>query len=202
MASERLIASVCDDRGHGNMTLGEHTPWLVALSVLVVMQAAFVAFRLALDSKGQHGMRLRLRLASAALTLAVGIWGMHFIGLLATPFADQVEYLVVPTVISFLVCALVVGSGWIVMAAQPASLSKLLASAILMGCGIASMHYIGMHALHASLAMQHDPATVVVSVIIAILVSGLALWLAFAEGPKPPLMLSAAIFALAVSGMH
>jgi NO-binding membrane sensor protein with MHYT domain len=184
------------------MTLGEQTPWLVILSMLVAMQAAFVAFRLALDTKWQHGMRLRLRLAAAALTLAVGIWGMHFIGMLATPFADHAEYLVVPTVISFLVCAIVVGCGFIVMAVQPASIPNLVASAILMGCGIASMHYIGMHALHASLAMQHEPSVVLGSVIIAILVSGLALWLAFAEGPKPPLMVSAMIFALAVSGMH
>ncbi len=184
------------------MTLGEHTLWLVVLSVLVAMQAAFVALRLATTSKGLGGIALRLRLAAAALTLAVGIWGMHFIGLLAAPFADQVEYLVVPTVISFLVCAIVVGSGWIVMALPPQSTAKLVTSAILMGCGIASMHYIGMHALHASLAMQHKPITVITSIVIGILVSGLALWLAFAEGPKPPLMLSAAVFAFAVSGMH
>jgi NO-binding membrane sensor protein with MHYT domain len=184
------------------MTLGEHTLWLVVLSVLVAMQAAFVALRLATTSKGRRGIALRLRIAAAALTLAVGIWGMHFIGLLAAPFADQVEYLVVPTVISFLVCAIVVGSGWIVMALPPQSTAKLVASAVLMGCGIAFMHYIGMHALHASLAMQHKPITVIISVVIGIFVSGLALWLAFAEGPKPPLMLSAAVFALAVSGMH
>jgi len=71
-----------------------------------------------------------------------------------------------------------------------------------MGTGIFSMHYIGMTALHASAHMIHAPAYVVASLVIAIATSALALWLATGRGGRPPLILSAIVFGIAVSGMH
>jgi hypothetical protein len=71
-----------------------------------------------------------------------------------------------------------------------------------MGCGIVSMHYIGMNALHASAQMQHAPWFAAGSVAIAIAASGLALWLAGGRGGRPPLLLSAAVLGLAIAGMH
>ena len=71
-----------------------------------------------------------------------------------------------------------------------------------MGGGIFSMHYIGMTALHASAHMEHAPLFVMASLIIAIVASGLALWLARGEVRRPPLILSSVAFGIAVSGMH
>jgi hypothetical protein len=71
-----------------------------------------------------------------------------------------------------------------------------------MGGGIFSMHYIGMTALHASAHMEHAPFFVMASLIIAIVASGLALWLATGEVRRPPLILSSVAFGIAVSGMH
>jgi hypothetical protein len=71
-----------------------------------------------------------------------------------------------------------------------------------MGSGIFLMHYIGMAALHASAHMEHSPPFVVVSWIIAVAASGLALWLATGQLRRPPLILSAVAFGIAVSGMH
>jgi hypothetical protein len=50
--------------------------------------------------------------------------------------------------------------------------------------------------------MVHDPRYVAASMAIAIAASGLALWLATGRGGRPPLILSAAAFGVAVSGMH
>ena len=64
------------------------------------------------------------------------------------------------------------------------------------------MHYIGMSALDASTYIIHDPLFVAASMAIAIAASGLALWLATRRAGRPPLILSAMVFGIAVSAMH
>jgi hypothetical protein len=71
-----------------------------------------------------------------------------------------------------------------------------------MGGGIFAMHYLGMSALDASTHMVHDPVHVGASMAIAIAASGLALWLATGQAWRAPLILSAAAFGVAISGMH
>jgi hypothetical protein len=71
-----------------------------------------------------------------------------------------------------------------------------------MGGGIATMHYLGMAALHASAHMEHAPLLVAASVAIAMATSGLALWLANGRGGRPPLLLSASALGTAIAGMH
>ena len=179
-----------------------YDPWLVLLSVVMAIQGAYVGFSLALQIGGAVGMRRRLLLAGAAFSLAVAIWTMHFVGMLAARLPFPVDYLVFPTLLSFLVCVIVVGIAVFAMSAGPLTLVRLTLSAALMGTGIFSMHYVGMTALHASAHMTHAPAYVAASLIIAIAASELALWLATGRGRRPPLILSAIVFGVAVSGMH
>jgi len=126
---------------------------------------------------------------------------MHFVGMLAARLPN-VDYLVLPTLLSFLVCVLVVGIAIVTASLWPATRATLVGAAVVMGGGIATMHYIGMYALHASAHMMHDPRYVAASVGIGIAASGLALWLAFASKPRPPLFLCAAILGLGISGLH
>jgi len=179
-----------------------HEPWLVALSLVVAIQGAYVGLSFATRVAEAAGLRRRLLLAAAATSLAVAIWAMHFVGMLAARLPFPVDYLVFPTLLSFLVCVLVVGVGVFAASAGTRTPARLAAAAVFMGGGIASMHYIGMWALHASAHMVHAPAYVIASVAIAIAASGLALWLAGGSGGRPPLFLSAAAFGLAITGMH
>lgn len=181
-----------------------HEPWLVALSLIVAMQGAYVGLSLAVQVRGAAGAGRRLLLAGAALSLGVAIWSMHFVGMLAARLPAQVDYLVFPTLLSFLVCVLVVGAAVFAASAIPLTRTRLAASAVFMGIGIASMHYIGMMALHASVGMHHDPLLVAASAVVAIAASGLALNLAngTSSGSRPPLLLSAAALGIAIAGMH
>ena len=86
-----------------------HDPYLVALSVVIAILGGYTGFGLAARIRGTPEASRRLLLASAAGFLAVGIWTMHFIGMLAAPIPADTVYLVLPTIISFLICALVVG---------------------------------------------------------------------------------------------
>jgi NO-binding membrane sensor protein with MHYT domain len=179
-----------------------HEPWLVALSLVVAIQGAYVGLTLSLQVGEAIGLRRRLLLAAAAVSLAVAIWAMHFVAMLAARLPLPVDYLVFPTLLSFLVCVIVVGAAVFAVSAGPLTPARLVASATFSGGGIATMHYIGMSALHASAHLQHDPAFVAASVAIAIGASGLALWLADGRGARPPLVISAIAFGAAIAGMH
>jgi len=176
--------------------------WLVLLSIVMAIQGAYVGLSLAVQIGEATGMRRRLLLAGAAFSLAVAIWTMHFVGMLAARMPFQVDYLVFPTLLSFLVCVIVVGAAVYATSSGPLTLLRLTLSACLMGGGIFTMHYIGMSALSASAYMVHDRYYVAASMAIAIAASGLALWLATGRGGRPPLILSAIAFGIAVSGMH
>ena len=74
---------------------------------------------------------------------------MHFVGMLAAPLPPDTVYLVLPTIISFLICALVVGISLFFVSVGEPSLRRVISSAVLLGVGIASMHYVGIHGLQA-----------------------------------------------------
>ncbi len=176
--------------------------WLVLLSIVMAIQGAYVGLSLAVQIADATGMRRRLLLAGATVSLALAIWTMHFVGMLAVRQTFQVDYLVLPTLLSFLVCAIVVGAAVYATSSGPLTLLRLTLSACLMGGGIFTMHYVGMTALDASAYMIHDPVYVAASMAIAIAASGLALWLATGRGGRPPLILSAAAFGFAISGIQ
>jgi NO-binding membrane sensor protein with MHYT domain len=179
-----------------------HDPYLVALSVVIAILGGYTGFGLAARIRGTPNVSHRLLLAGAAGFLAVGIWTMHFIGMLAAPIPPDAVYLVLPTILSFLICALVVGISLFFVSIGEPSLLRVIASAGLLGAGIASMHYVGMHGLFGNFAMQHDGAMVALSILIAVgaAYGGLRVFLARQDGVR--LILSATAFGVAVSGMH
>ena len=179
-----------------------HEPWLVVLSLIVAIQGAYIGLSMAVQVGEAVGLRRRLLLAAAAISLAVAIWAMHFVGMLAARLPFPVDYLVFPTLLSFLVCVIVVGTAVFAANAGPLTSIRLAASAIFMGGGIATMHYIGMSALHASAHLSHARLLVLASVAVGIAASGLALWLAGGRGRRPPLFLSAVALGAAIAGMH
>ena len=179
-----------------------HDPYLVALSVVIAILGGFTGFGLAARIRGTPGVSHRVLLASAAGFLAIGIWTMHFVGVLAAPIPVDTVYLVLPTIVSFLICALVVGISLFFVSIGEASQRRVISSAVLLGAGIASMHYVGIHGLAGSFTIEHDTSMVVLSVLIAIVTAygGLRVFLARQDGVR--LIASATAFGIAVSGMH
>lgn len=177
-----------------------YSPILVVLSVIVAIQAGYVGISLGLLVPSAFANRRRLLIAASAMTLAVGIWSMHFIGMLALTTSVPINYAVLPTLLSFLVCGLVTGVA--IYVASLRSQHLLVAAALLMGIGITAMHYVGMIAVHSVVHLSHNPAYALASLAIASAASGLALWLAFSADRRPPLFLCALVFGCAVSGMH
>ena len=179
-----------------------HDPYLVALSVVIAILGGYTGFGLTARIRGTPDASHRMLLAGAAFFLAIGIWTMHFVGMLAAPLPAGTVYLLLPTVISFLICILVVGISLFFVSIGEPSMLRVMSSAVLLGVGIASMHYVGMHGLAGDFAMTHDPSLVVLSVLIAIATAygGVRVFLARQGGVQ--LVLSAVAFGIAVPGMH
>jgi NO-binding membrane sensor protein with MHYT domain len=179
-----------------------HDPYLVALSAAIAILGGFTGFGLAARIRGTPGVSARVLLAGAASFLAVGIWTMHFVGVLAAPIPPDAVYLVLPTIVSFLICVLVVGISLFFVSIGEPTLLRVASSSVLLGLGIASMHYVGIHGLVGDFAIEHDGTIILLSVLIAIVAAygGLRAFLARQDGVR--LIASSVAFGIAVSGMH
>ncbi len=179
-----------------------HDPYLVALSVGIAILGGHTGFGLAARLRVTPDAGRRVLLASAAGFLAIGIWTMHFIGMLAAPLPAGTAYLILPTIVSFLICVLVVGISLFFVSIGEPSMPRIVASSILLGVGIVSMHYVGMHGLSGNFEIKHDALFAVLSLVIATgaAYGGLRAFLARQGGAE--LIFSAIAFGIAVSGMH
>ena len=179
-----------------------HEPWLVALSIAIAIQGSFVGLSVARELDSAEGFRRRLALAGSALTLATGVWSMHFVGMLAANFPSAIDYLVLPTLISFLICVIVVGIGVYAAHASGPPSFRIATGALAMELGISLMHYVGMSAVHLAGPTSYVPFYVIASIVVSIAASAFALWAIDRRPTRPRLFLGAIALGLAISGMH
>ena len=159
--------------------IGSYNYALVALSVLIAMFASYAALDLAGRVTAAGGWTRAVWLLGGAGAMGTGIWSMHYIGMLAFILPIPVAYHW-PTVLLSLFAAIlasVVALG--VVSRQQMSRLRALAGSVLMGAGIASMHYIGMAAMRLSAECHFNSFLVVLSVTFAVLISLAALWITF-----------------------
>jgi NO-binding membrane sensor protein with MHYT domain/signal transduction histidine kinase len=162
----------------GNL-IGSYNYALVALSVLIATFASFAALDLAGRVTAAGGWTRAVWLLGGAGAMGTGIWSMHYIGMLAFILPIPVAYHW-PTVLLSLFAAIlasVVTLG--VVSRQKMGWLRALAGSVLMGGGIASMHYIGMAAMRLPAVCQFNSFLVVLSVVFAVLISLAALWITF-----------------------
>src|SRR6266849_6235806 len=159
--------------------IGSYNYALVALSVLIAMFASYAALDLAGRVTAAGGWTRAVWLLGGAGAMGTGIWSMHYIGMLAFLLPIPVAYHW-PTVLLSLFAAIlasVVALG--VVSRQKMSWFRALAGSVLMGAGIASMHYIGMAAMRLPAICQFNSFLVALSVVFAVLISLAALWITF-----------------------
>ena len=157
-----------------------HSHGLMLLSILIAVLASGFAFQVASLVKvaGTRTMR-RVALLSGSLTLGAGIWAMHFIGMLAFQLEVSVRYDPWITAASMLPAIL---ASWIVLrllSQRQISTRQILIGGLMMGLGIGAMHYSGMYAMRSSASMKLDPGIFALSLLVAVGMSMLALWLRF-----------------------
>jgi PAS domain S-box-containing protein len=192
------------------MTLlaGRYDPWLVVLSVVIAILAAGAALDLAARVAATRGQTRAAWLAGGAFAMGLGIWSMHYTGMLAFRLPVPVLY-DPPTVVLSLLAAVVASVVALHVASRERfSPARTAVASVVMGSGIAAMHYTGMAAMRLPATARWHPALITLSVLIAIGVSAVALWLAFHYGHGErgawtwPKLGSAVLMGLAIPSMH
>lgn len=190
-----------------------HNPLLVLVAYLVACAASFATLDMAERvAHADDPSSQRLWRWIGATCLAGGIWAMHFIGMLAFQTPIEIQYDLPITLFSLLIALL---ASWLAMYtlshAQP-SLVLYLKTALLIGLGIAGMHYVGMAAMQSRATAYYEPSLFALSIAIAIGASFAALWVAgyLREGSdmahqmlkySAALILGAGIFSMHFTGM-
>jgi PAS domain S-box-containing protein len=159
--------------------IGSYNYALVALSVFIAMFASYAALDLASRVTAAGGWSRALWVLGGAGAMGTGIWSMHYIGMLAFILPIPVAYHW-PTVLLSLFAAILASSiALYVVSRQKMGASQVVAGSVLMGAGIAGMHYIGMAAMRLPARCQFNSTLVVLSVASAVLISLAALWISF-----------------------
>ncbi|EIN9148585.1 EAL domain-containing protein [Salmonella enterica] len=189
------------------MPVSEYNHILVAVSFAVAIFASYTALNMAGRVAGSARSNARIWLMGGGFALGVGIWAMHFVGMLAMDHAMNMRFDPFLTGLSMLIA---IGSSlfalWLV-SAEKLRLRRLLPGALVMGLGISAMHYTGMAALQFASIIVWNSAWVALSIIIALLASCGALWLTFRlrhEGTDVALRRAGAavLMGIAIAGMH
>jgi len=159
--------------------VGSYNPLLVLLSLVVAILASYTALDMTGRIATAQGRAAHWWLIGGACAMGTGIWSMHFVGMLAFTLPITIGYDPFLTLLSLL---LAISSSlfalWLV-SRRALPTPRLIAGALLMGPAIAGMHYTGMAAMRMSPAILYVPWIFCLSIAIAIVASGAALWIAF-----------------------
>lgn len=189
------------------MLTGSYSSSLVVISLGVAILASYTALDLSGRIATARGRVAYVWMSGGALAMGVGIWSMHFIGMLAFRLPIELGYDLGLTTLSLLIAVLSSGFAlW--LASQPQlPLTQLGLGSLIMGSGISSMHYTGMAALRMQPGIDYDPTLFMASLAIAVGASAAGLWIAFRlRQPTPyvrPIRAAAAVLmGVAIVGMH
>ncbi|CRN08169.1 diguanylate cyclase (GGDEF)-like protein [Pseudomonas sp. URMO17WK12:I10] len=189
------------------MLTASYSSSLVLISLCVAILASYTALDLAGRIATARGYAASLWMIGGALAMGTGIWSMHFVGMLALQLPVELGYDLTLTACSLLIAVLSSGFAlWLV--SQPSlPFLQLALGALIMGAGIASMHYTGMAALRMTLGIDYDPSLFMASLLIAVGASAAALWTAFRLRRQTPYVrqirgLAAVLMGIAIVGMH
>jgi len=187
---------------HGSYDYSE-----VARSVLIAIAASYAALDLAGRVTAASG-RVRLAwLSGGATAMGIGIWAMHFKGMLAFRLPVSVAYHWPTVLLSLVVAILASAFALYVVSRQKLGLVEALTGSVIMGGGIAGMHYIGMAAMRLPAITRFSFPWMSFSILLAVLFSLLALLMAFdlrleTRWTVPRRLGSAMLMGVAVSAMH
>jgi len=189
------------------MLTGSYSFSLVLISLCVAILASYTALDLTGRIATAKGRAVYLWMGGGALAMGIGVWSMHFIGMLAFSLPIDLGYDIGLTALSLLIAVLSSGFAlWLV--SQPSlPFLQLGFGALFMGAGISCMHYTGMAAMRMLPGIDYDPTLFGASLAIAVGASAAALWIAFRLRQHTPYVrqirgLAAMLMGLAIVGMH
>lgn len=188
---------------------GTYDPWLVILSIVIAIASSYIGLQIAfMAQRAPKGIQSPLVILTGSLAMGGGIWSMHFIGMLAFHLSNHVHYDPLITIASM---APSVFASWValhLLSSRSISKKRLITGGILVGAGIGTMHYSGMAAMSMSMTLKYDPIWFGISILVAVLLAILALWIRFGLQEKTGLsgvqknIVASVVMGFAIAGMH
>jgi len=179
---------------------------LVAFSVFIGIFAAYTMLRLASRLAWVSRTTRSYWIAGGACAMGIGVWAMHFVGMLAVHLPVPVAYDPLMTAFSLLPAILASAIALSVLARLQASAMTRFMASMLIGLGIVAMHYFGMAAMKMAPSIAYDRTLSILSLLIAVGTSWVALSLYFRERKdaksRGHRLISAVLMGLAIAGMH
>jgi NO-binding membrane sensor protein with MHYT domain len=174
------------------------------IGYLVSCLGAFIGLRCITRARAYTGAARAAWLLTASVSLgATGIWVMHFVAMLGfTIPGQQILYNVPLTVISMLLAVIVVGVGLFIVGYSTGGLVPVIIGGVIIGLGVATMHYVGMAAMSMQDTVKYNLGLVAASVLIAIVAGTAALWAGLRVRGVWSTLGASLIMGVAVSGMH
>lgn len=188
----------------GDVLQPQYDLGFVAASYIISVIGSFVALYHARYLHRANGTLNLSMLFGAALSLGgIGIWTMHFVGMMGYRLPVRVVYDGFWTLLSLLAAIFIAGIA-LLLAGGKGKFSNTgwLAGSLLAGTGVCVMHYMGMYAMNLRADMTLDMVTVLISFVIAVTASAAALWLAFHVVNGYLRIAAALVMGLAVCAMH
>ncbi len=168
--------------------VGSYDYRLVALSVSIAIIGAYAALDLAGHITTARGKTQMLWLFCGSTAMGLGIWTMHFIGMDAFKLPDTVAALLRydwPTTLFSLLAAIFASAVALYLMSRPTlGWGRTGLGSLVMGGGISAMHYGGMEAMRLPAMCVYSPWLVIVSIVLAVVISGVAIRLTFAFRDK------------------
>lgn len=178
-----------------------HNAWLVAASLAVALMAGFTGLYLTHGASKLDDQKRKFVVALAAVVLGGGIWSMHFVAMLGLQLPILFYYDALITLISALVAILMVGLALLLLHFRPRTMQTIVSAGVIVGLGIVVMHYVGM----AGMELCRPVYTfwdVAISTVASVVLSVLAIWVAYDNRTQRNILLGTVCFGLAVFTMH
>lgn len=177
------------------------------LSITVAVLGSFTALTHAQRMRQNVGRAATTWMTVGAVTLGLAIWSMHFIGMLAFHLPIELNFDLTLTILSALPAVAATLLGFYVLCTPVVAASRIIIAGIVMGVGIAIMHYTGMAALKMSPSIAYNSFYFVLSIVIAIVAAWGALLMMYrGERIKLPshlrFIVGSLVMGAAISGMH
>ncbi|WP_237758970.1 MHYT domain-containing protein [Legionella birminghamensis] len=192
-----------------NTIYGSYDYKLVILSYIIAVLASYVALDFAGRLRVEKNSRDKVYwLLGGAFAMGAGIWSMHFIGMLSFIMPMPMGYDLFWTVSSLLVAIAVSCFALYILRSNNHSFINLAIGGVIIGFGIATMHYMGMEGMRVHVQIHYIFSIFLLSILIAIVASEAALWLALESNRGTSRkqfytkLLSALIMGVAICGMH
>jgi signal transduction histidine kinase len=175
----------------------QHDLRLVVLAALLCAFSCWTAVSLVTRAGLNTGrIRLAWTLASGGV-FGAGVWGTHFIAMLAYQSPFFIGYGILLTLASILVAAVfsAIGFGLILR-------NWAIAGGAVVGLAISAMHYTGMAALAGPFALTWDMSYVVPSVVVAVLFGAVAAFVLARRGDIRGRVVASVLFTLGIVSLH